>query len=67
MTKLKFILLTIGLIFSIHGFGKIHEENERITIDFFGKIYKLDIKKDPINSGLIALINSFDRRIKAGV
>jgi hypothetical protein len=58
LTKLKFILLTIGLIFSIHGFGKIHEENERITIDFFGKIYKLDIKKDPINLILQDLQNN---------
>ena len=58
MTKLKFILLTIGLIFSIHGFGKIQKENEKITIDFFGKIYKLDIKKDPINLILQDLQNN---------
>ncbi len=58
MTKLKIILLSIGIIFSIHGFGKIQKENEKITIDFFGKTYRLDINKEPINLILQDLQNN---------
>jgi hypothetical protein len=58
LTKLKIILLSIGIIFSIHGFGKIQKENEKITIDFFGKTYRLDINKEPINLILQDLQNN---------
>lgn len=58
MTQRNIILVLIALFFSIHGFGNYHEDVETITIDFFGKKYSLEIKKEPINSALQDLQNN---------
>lgn len=58
MTKLKIILLSIVLIISTHGFGKSPEINDMLSIDFFGKKYNLDIKKDRINAAVKDLRNN---------